>query len=122
MKKYAMVLAMAAAVSVLLGFVGNASAADANQHKATPKEKPATLKGVVSGVKDKDGNVTEVKLTVGKEVYMITLDSKGKELGKLAGKTIKVTGTLEVKDNEKWLTVKVYSEAPATKPKSTKTK
>ena len=125
MKKYVMVLVMAAAVSALLGFVGNASAADANQHKETPKEKQVTLKGVVSEVKDKDGNVTEVQLTVGKEVYMITIDSKGKELGKMAGKTAKVTGTLEVKDNVKWLTVKTYGEAPAkseTKPKSTKTK
>ena len=119
------VFVVAAVALALLVCAGNALAADANNLPAAPKEAPktetATVKGAISETKDKDGNVTEVKLTTKKDVvYQITLDAKGKELGqKMAGKTVKVTGTTQAKGDVTWLTVENYAEVvkkPAEKP------
>ncbi len=123
MKKCTAALVTATGIFVLLMFVNSTRAADANQPKAAPREtqkdKQMVVKGTVSVLKDKDGKVTEVKLEDEKNlVYRITLNAKGKELGKkMAGKTVKVIGTSEVKDNVKWLTVKKY-EAVVVKPES----
>jgi hypothetical protein len=115
MKKYAMAFAGAVAMCVLLGFVGNALAADANQPKETPKEK---VIGTVKEVKDSNGVVTEVAVKSRRETYQIKLDAKGKELGKtMDGKRVRIVGTLEVKDGVKWLTVEKYSEEPGPKHK-----
>ena len=63
-------------------------------------------------VKDKDGNITSVKIIAKPDLaYYVVLDEKGKELGKtMAGKMVKVHGTVETKDNAKWLTVKEFKE------------
>ena len=49
--------------------------------------------------------------TKGGNVYFVTLDSKGKELGlKMGGKMVEASGILTVKNKEKWLTVQKYTE------------
>ena len=122
MKKSMIVVAVVALA--LWVCAGNALAVDANK-PAAPKEAPkaetVTIKGTVSELKDKDGNVTEIKLTTKKDmvVYLVTLDEKGKELGKMAGKTVKAMGTVETKGDVKWLKVESYTEVvkkPAEKP------
>jgi hypothetical protein len=116
MKKYAMSLVGVVAVCMLLAIVSNVMAADANQPKQTPKDKPFI--GIVKEVKDQNGVVTEVTLKSPREMYQVTLDAKGKELGKsMDGKRVKIVGTLEVKNGVKWLTVEKYSEEPAAKHK-----
>jgi len=119
MKKYVMALAGAVAMCILLGFVSNALAADANQPKETPKDKSMVVVGTVKEVKDSNGVVTEVTVKVNKELtYQIKLDAKGKELGKsMDGKRVKVVGTLDVKAGVKWLTVEKYEEQAKSEPK-----
>lgn len=70
------------------------------------------VKGTVSVTKDASGNITAVMLTTEKgEMYNITLDEKGKELGeKMEGKMVKVKGMEMMKDGQKWLTVEKFSE------------
>jgi len=114
MKKYAMSLVGVVAVCMLLAMVSNVMAADANQPKQTPKDKPFI--GIVKEVKDQNGVVTEVTVKSPRETYQVTLDAKGKELGKsMDGKRVKIVGTLEVKNGVKWLTVEKYSEEAAAK-------
>jgi hypothetical protein len=123
MKKYAMALVGAVAVCVLLGFVSNATAEDVNQPrenpgktpKETPKDKESLIIGIVSVIKDNDGNVTEIKVKAHKDlIYRVTLDEKGKEIGKtMADKKVRAVGTLEIKGDVKWLTVKTFSEVVA---------
>ena len=112
MKKCVVVAAVAALAFLVCA--GNVLAADANKPaapKEAPKSETVTIKGTVSETKDKDGNVTEVKLTTKKDVvYQITLDEKGKELCKMAGKTVKATGTVETKGEVKWLKVESCTE------------
>jgi len=116
MKKQLMALAGMVAVCMLLAIVSNVMAADANQPKQTPKDKPFI--GIVKEVKDQNGVVTEVTVKSPRETYQITLDAKGKELGKsMDGKRVKIVGTLEVKNGVKWLTVEKYSEEPTPKHK-----
>ncbi|MGA2172860.1 MAG: hypothetical protein ABSG82_07615 [Sedimentisphaerales bacterium] len=118
MKKYVMGLAGVVVACVLLGFVSNAPAADANKPKEAGKEKQTHVVGTVNEVKDQNGIVTEVTVKSPKETYQITLDTKGKELGQtMDGKKVKVSGTLEVKNGVKWLTVEKYSEETSPKHK-----
>ncbi len=119
MKKYVMTLAGAVMLCILLGFMSNALAADANQPKETPKEKSTVVIGTVKEVKDQNGIVTEVTVKVNKELtYQIKLDTKGKELGKtMDGKRVKVVGALDVKHGIKWMTVEKYSEEQMPKHK-----
>ena len=119
MKKYVMVTAVAALA--LLVCAGNVLAKDANEPnvpKKPPVNKPIIVTGTISVTKDKNGTITEVKLTVNKNLmYLITLDKKGMELGqKMADKKVRATGTVESKGNVKWLTVEKYTEAVITPP------
>jgi hypothetical protein len=103
------------AVCVLLAVVSNVMAADPNQPKETPKEKSkdnSLVIGVVSIVKDKDGNIVEIKVTAHKDIiYKVVLDEKGIELGKtLADKRARIEGAIEKKGDTQWVTVKTFSE------------
>jgi len=125
MKKNVITLVGVVTVCVLLGFMSNATAADANQPKSHPKENPNNNErlviGTVNVVKD-NNNITEIKVETTKNlIYHVTLDEKGKELAKLAGKRARITGTIETKGEVQWLTVNTSSEAKAgaeTKPKA----
>lgn len=132
MNKRLMALVGVVAVCMILAVVSNAMAADVNQPKGTPKEKPKDIPitGVVSVVKDNDGNFTEIKVTVHRSlVYKVVLNEKGIELGKtMADKRVRIEGTTEKKGEVEWVTVKTFTEIkartdakpkdrPATKPK-----
>jgi hypothetical protein len=115
MKKYAMSLVGVVAVCLLLGLVSNVMGADANQPKGTPKEKSKDnppIIGLVTVVKDSNENITDIKVKVHRElVYQVVLDEKGKELGKtMADKRVKIEGTVEMKGDVHWLTVKTFIE------------
>jgi len=86
-----------------------AAAGTAATQKPDPT-KPVTVKGVIaSAVKNKDGKVIEIQITVGKEKYMVAANAKGREMVKLIGKTVEATGTIEVKPNgNKTITVRIY--------------
>ena len=73
-----------------------------------------TVTGTVAVSKDDAGAVTAVKVTSGDVTYSVTLDENGKKLADLAGKKVEVTGTVEVKDEVKWITVE-NSKAVETK-------
>ena len=68
--------------------------------------------GIVTVVKDNDGNITEIKVTAHRElIYKVVLDEKGIELGKtMADKRARIEGTIEKKGDVQWLTVKTFSE------------
>ena len=109
MKKRLMAMVGVVVVCVLLAVVSNAMAADANQ----PKEKSKDgVIGIVTVVKDNDGNIAEIKVKVHKDlIYQVVLDEKGIELGKtMAGKRVKIAGTIEKKGDAEWVTVKTFSE------------
>jgi hypothetical protein len=114
MKKQLTALVGVVAVCMLLAIVSNVMAADANQPKGTPKEKSndSNIIGIVTVVKDSNENITDVKLKVHRElVYQVVLDEKGKELGKtMANKRAKIEGTVDIKGDVHWLTVKTFSE------------
>jgi hypothetical protein len=134
MKKYAMSLVGVVTVCLLLGLVSNVMGADANQPKETPKETPRETPkekskdtnlviGIVTIVKDNDGNIAEIKVIAHKElIYKVVLDEKGKELGKtMADKRARIEGLVEMKGNVHWLTVKTFGEVKArtdAKPKA----
>ena len=118
MKKQLMVLVGVVAVCMMLAVVSNAMAADANQPKGTPKEKskePSLVVGLVTAVKDNDGNIAEIKVTVHKNLmYRVVLDEKGIELGKtMADKRVKIVGTIDKKGEVEWVTIKTFSELKA---------
>jgi hypothetical protein len=62
--------------------------------------------------KDADGNITAARLESRRcGTCNIVLDEKGKELAeKMADKFVAVTGTVETKDDQQWLTVEKYTE------------
>jgi hypothetical protein len=122
MKKFVCKSAGAVVMCILLGFVSNLLAADANQPKKTPKEavkEKTTAIGTVSESKDKDGNVAQVMVKVSKNVvYQVVLNVKGRELGKtMSGKKVKVVGEVKVQGDIKWLTVDKFEEQPKVEPK-----
>ena len=123
MKKQLIAAVGVVAVCMLLAIVSNVMGADANQPKQTPKETPRETPkeksndaklviGIVTIVKDNDGNIAEIKVTAHKElVYKVVLDEKGIELGKtMADKRVRIEGTIEKKGDVQWLTVKTFSE------------
>ena len=131
MKKRLMALAGAVAVCLFLGAVSNVMAADANQPKGTPRETPKEKSndnklviGIVTVVKDNDGNITEIKVKATRElIYQVVLDEKGKELGKtMADKRARIEGLVEMKGNVHWLTVKTFGEVKAKTDAKPKTK
>ncbi len=117
---------MAVAVWLMLG-VGVANAAP---QKATKTLKPAkaevkTYTGTVKVTKDKTGQVTAAKLSVGGLLphnYPIALDGKGRELvRKMADKKVEVKGTLVKQKDGTHLTIKEFSAVtPKTEKKTPK--
>jgi hypothetical protein len=139
MKKQLMALVGVVGVCMLLAIVSNVMAADANQPRHTPKETPRETPkekskdnnlviGIVTIAKNNDGNFTEIKVKVTKElIYQVVLDEKGIDLGKtMADKRARIEGTIETKGDVQWLTVKTFGEpkagAPAKPNKNPKTK
>ena len=114
MKKRLMSLVGVVVVCVLLAVVSNVMAADANQPKEKSKDNNLVI-GIVTIVKDNDGNIAEIKVTAHKDlIYKVVLDAKGIELGKtMADKRARIEGTIETKGKVQWLTVKTFSEVKA---------
>jgi hypothetical protein len=111
MKKLAILVIMAA----VLGFVGVARAEKPSHPRFDPNRPgfdPNTIRGRVIVEKDADGNITAAQLESRRHgTYNIVLDEKGKELAvKMADKFAAVTGKIETKDDQQWLTVEKYSE------------
>jgi hypothetical protein len=110
---------------VLSVFACNAwaeKAQDPNQPAKEPQKIQTVVKGTVSVTKDDTGKITAIKITGKKDehVYEVVLDAKGLELcGKLAGKIVRATGTVEIKDGVNWLTVEKCTE-PKDKPAAEK--
>jgi hypothetical protein len=123
MKKRLMAMVGVVAVCVLLAVVSNVMAADANQPKEKSKDNNLVI-GIVTIVKDNDGNIAEIKVTSHKElIYRVVLDEKGIELGKtMADKRARIEGLVEVKGNVHWLTVKTFGEVKAKTDAKPKTK
>lgn len=126
---------MARKVMIVLGvavvfMAANVFAADANAPKPKKAEAPSapavvSLEGTLNVVKDANKVVTSITLaTTSKVVYHVTLDEKGKELGNLEGKEVKVKCVVSEKDGQKWIQVHEYQqvekkkETPPAKPKS----
>ena len=83
---------------------------------APAEPKTVTVVGVVSVIKDDAGVVTAVMVTAKDAAYEVTLDAKGMELGKLAGKEVEVTGVVAEKDGVKWITVESFKEVEKPAP------
>jgi hypothetical protein len=126
MKKRLMAMAGTVAVCVLLAVISNVIAADANQPKETPKEKSKDnnlVIGIVSILKDNDGNIVEIKVTAHKDlIYKVVLDEKGIDMGKtMVDKRARIEGLIEKKGDTQWLTVKTFGDVKAgaqAKPKA----
>jgi len=88
------------------------------------EEAPKAVKvvqGVVTVTKDANNVINKVTLTAkDKVVYNITLDEKGKELGKtMASKEVEVSGTISKEAGQETITVmtfKAVEAAPVPKP------
>ncbi len=117
---------MAVAVWLMLGVgVANAAAPKATKTVKPAKPEMQTYTGTVKVTKDKAGQVTAVKLSVGKilpRTYTIALDGKGKELArKMADKQVQVKGTMVKEKDGTRLTIKEFSAAtPKPAKKTTK--
>lgn len=113
------------AVAMLLVFgvsvAGAGTQKTTKAHKAT-KPQIQAYTGTVKVTKDKAGQVTAAKLSVGKILphkYSIVLDKEGKELAdKMDGKRVQVKGLLEKKSGKTTLLIKEYGVVP---PKAKKT-
>jgi hypothetical protein len=90
------------------------------QLQAQEGKKQITISGTVDAVEfDDDENVTQIAISVEKQLgendidfiyYYIVNDKKGKELFRLIGKTVQVTGQLAVaKDKKNYITVTGYT-------------
>ncbi len=97
----------AALVAAVLGLFA-ATAVIGEDAPAAPAK--TTVVGVVSVIKSAEDVVTAVIVTSKDAAYSVTLDEKGMELGKLAGKEVEVTGVVTEKDAMKWITVESYKE------------
>jgi hypothetical protein len=115
MKKMIVVITLCLFTSLV---ISSAFAAEANAPQA-PAEKPhrVVAEGTVNVVKDANGNLTEVILQTATIKYNVTLNEKGKELGALDGKKVKVSGTIRTEGGAEWLTVHRFEEVPAELPK-----
>jgi hypothetical protein len=133
MKKGLIVLFGVAAICLFVAAASNVIAADVNQPKTTPKETPKEspkdkskdnnlVIGIVTIVKDNDGNITEVKVTAHKDlVYRVVLDEKGLDLGKtMVDRRARIEGTIETKGDVQWVTVKTFGEVKAGAPAKSK--
>jgi hypothetical protein len=131
MNRLIKILAAIIVIVALLVFVDNASSTDPNQPPNPPKQDPnhtpntpakeIVARGTVIEITDRNGKLSEVKLLVNRTmIYQITLNVKGKELGrKMAGKFVRVIGTPDIKGSTKWLTIRDYDTVrlpPAKKP------
>jgi hypothetical protein len=97
-------------VYMIAALVIPVSGEDAN--KPAPEGEKITITGIVSAVKDKQGELVEVILSNKVIEYNVVVDAKGKELGALKGKFAKVVGIAKVENQVKWLTVLSFELAP----------
>jgi hypothetical protein len=111
-------------MAVMAWLVFGVSLASAETQKTQKAVKPAkptvqTYTGTIKVTKDKAGQVTATKLSVGRflpRTYTIAPDAKGRELArKMAGKQVEVKGTLVKQKGGTRLVVKEFSAA-APKP------
>jgi hypothetical protein len=127
------------AICLLLSLMSNAMAQDPNTAKETPKEPNSAapqetpkespkeppkeqtkeqtkeknlIIGILTAVKDNDGNVVEMTITAHKDLkYKVVINEKSKEMGQsFTDKRVRVEGTIEIKGDVKWLTVDTFSE------------
>jgi hypothetical protein len=76
---------------------------DAN--KPAPEGEKITITGIVSAVRDKQGELVEVMISSKTVEYNVVIDAKGKELGALKGKFATAVGIAKIENQVKWLTV-----------------
>jgi hypothetical protein len=108
------IVRMAVAMLLVVGL----SAANAGTQKPAKTQKPSkaqiqTYTGTVKVTKDKAGQITDAKLSVGKILphkYNIVLDKEGRDLAaRMDGKRVQVKGRVEKKSGKTLLLVKGYS-------------
>jgi len=131
MNRLTKILAAIIVIVALLVFADSACPVEPNQPPNPPKQDPnqtpnipakeIVARGTVIEITDRNGKLSEVKLLVNRTmIYQITLNIKGKELGrKMAGKFVRVIGTPDIKGSTKWLTIRDYNTVrlpPAKKP------
>jgi hypothetical protein len=121
-----------ASLLILSVLAGDCWAKKKGKANKPPKAPNTTLKiaelknykGKVEVTKDRAGNITEVKLKVGKilkKKYNVALDGRGKELGeRMAGQQVQVRGMVQKKAGAKWLLVKDYRSVVKEKGKAPK--
>jgi hypothetical protein len=81
---------------------------DANKpspSKPAPEGEKITITGIVSAVRDKQGELVEVMISSKTVEYNVVIDAKGKELGELKGKFATAVGIAKIENQVKWLTV-----------------
>jgi hypothetical protein len=79
---------------------------------AAPADKPVMLKGKVEVMKEA-GKVTGIAIMTAEGKVAVTMDAKGKELEKHAGKTVEAMGVVSEKDGVKTITIEsVKPEMP----------
>ena len=105
MSRKALLLALVAGFTVVLALAASRTGF------AAEEKKTVKLTGEVEATYDDDGNLTAAKLTVGKDVYSITLDAKGKKCAEeMDCKKAEITCTVTEKDKAKWIAVESYKE------------
>lgn len=106
MKKLFVLVAVCTVTALAVPLFGE----DAN--KPAPEGEKITITGIVSAVKDKQGELVEVIISSKVIEYNVVVDAKGKELGALKGKFAKVVGIAKIENQVKWLTVLSFELAP----------
>jgi len=113
---------IAMAFVALVGLVGAVYAAEAPGAGAAPREMTITGKVVAAPADAKYAATVDSERPargggeMQKVTYYVTSDEQGKKLAKDAGKTVEIKGTVERKDQERWLTVKEFKVVEAPKP------
>ena len=122
MFRAALVVAIMGAFAASVAFSADANAPAEPKPVPKPKPMPMVIKGMVSVVKDANGVVTAVTLTMemeGKKMeHNVVLDKEGMELAKMDGKEVEAK-VLKKGDDYKVLTFKPVEKAeekPAEKP------
>jgi len=111
MKKLFVLVAVCTVTALAVPLFGE----DANKpspSKPAPEGEKITITGIVSAVKDKQGELVEVIISSKVIEYNVVVDAKGKELGELKGKFAKVVGIAKIENQVKWLTVLSFELAP----------
>lgn len=101
---------------LLSPFAGVAAEQKSSQSTAKKSEEApqVTLKGTVMAVgKDAKGNVNAVAIRTEKGDYKVVLKGKGKELLKMVGKKVEVTGKIREAKGKKSINISEFKEAGA---------